>query len=116
MKKALIIMIAVTIWAAYAHGGSYGCSARQTVALEVIEVVEVSQDFLLEMPAADLEDQPAADGAGSASAPDAISPYVFGGKVTVTSQPEQAVEVSVEAATAPGEYPAAAVRVTLTDP
>jgi hypothetical protein len=96
-------------------GGSNGV-ARQTVTLEVIQVVEVKVNPLSESPMAADEDQPATEEAGFEYAPLTIYPEGFHGKVTVTSEPRAVVEVGVEADTGDGEYPRAAVRLTLTDP
>ena len=115
-KTISITLITLLAWAACALPAGSGGIARQAVTLEVVEVVEMNLNSLPEIrPAAD-EDQPATEELGFEYAPLAVSPEGFHGKITVTSEPRAVVEVSLEAGAGDGEYPRAAVRLTLTDP
>ena len=115
-KTASAIVIAVLLGAACASASGSGAVARQTVRLEVIPVVEVG----LNSPAQDLSsrdaDQTATDEKEFGEAPFAVYPEGYEAKITTTSEHGTSVEVSVEASSRDGDYPGAAVRLTLTDP
>jgi hypothetical protein len=118
MTRKIISTTLITLlaWATCALPAGSSGTARQTVTLEVVEVVEINLNSLSEIrPAAD-EDQPATEEMGFEYAPLVFSPDGFHGKVTVTSEPRAVVEVSIEAHAGEGEYPRAALRLTLTDP
>jgi hypothetical protein len=121
MRKATLGLMAVlslaAICAAEAHSGDSAC---QSVRLEVIPEVEanlspVSGPVSEKAHSAD-GDQIGTGDAEFGQAPLVVSPDGYGVKLTVTSEPGTSVEVSVEARAGGGDYPRAAVRLTLTDP
>ncbi len=116
LNRVCAILIVLLIWAASTPACGSGGIARQRVTLEVVEVVEIGSGSLSGIGPAAGEDQPVAEETGFTEAPLVVSPEGFHGKITVTSEPGAAVEVSVEARSGSGEYPRTCVRLTLTDP
>ncbi|MGD9140687.1 MAG: hypothetical protein PVJ42_04025 [bacterium] len=113
------VLIALLLVAACAAASGSGAVARQSVRLEVIPVVEVelgSPGSAAESPSSRDRGQTTTDEEEFGVAPFAVYPEGCGAKVSVTSEHGTSVEMSVEASAGNGDYPGAAVRLTLTDP
>lgn len=117
LKTTWLACAAMMMWATCAVASGSAAAAHQTVRLEVAPAIEAFLWSLSERSSAPLElDEGKSGRPGTAEVSLTVAPCGFRPKVTVSPEAGAAVELSVEVEAEGGRYPAAGVRLTLTDP